>query len=139
MALFHRNVIVIDVSGESVLLSPRLLCQNMSQSRLVTSTEGGDGKIHHAKDWGKFRMTEHNKQSQEVGLQENLWPPCVSLKQLGRIRVYEKEEKAHIHMHRHTMIRGKNPNACNGQWNNCSYIVQINCLQTWNNVFFTTR
>lgn len=68
MALLHRNVIVIDVPGERVLLSPLLLHQNMSQSRLVTFTEGGDGKIHHVKDWGKFRMTEHNKQSQEVGL-----------------------------------------------------------------------
>lgn len=76
MALFHRNVIVIDASGESVLLSPLLLCQNMSQSRLVTSTEGGDGKIHHAKESGKFRMTEHNKQSQEVGSQKNLWLLC---------------------------------------------------------------
>ena len=97
MALFHGNVFVIDASGELVLLSPLLLCQNMSQSRLVTFTEGGDGKIHHAKEWDKFRMTEHNKQGQEVGSQKNLWPLCVSLKQLGRIRVYEKEENAHTH------------------------------------------
>ena len=68
MALFHRNVIMIDASGELALLSPLLLRQNMSQSRLVTFTEGGDGKIHHAKERGKFRMTEHNKQSQEVDL-----------------------------------------------------------------------
>lgn len=107
MALFHRNVIVIDASRELVLLSPLLLNQNMSQSRLVTFTKGGNGKAHHAKEWGKFRMTDHNKQSQEVGSQRHLWPLCVSFKQLGRIRVYEKEEKAHIHMHRPKMIRGK--------------------------------
>ena len=40
MALFHRNVTVIDASGELALLSPPLLRQNVSQSRLVTSTEG---------------------------------------------------------------------------------------------------
>lgn len=54
-------------------------------------------------------MTEHNKQSQEVGSRRHLWPLCVSAKQLGRIRVYEKEEKAHIHMHRPKMIRERNP------------------------------
>lgn len=36
MAPFHRNVTVIDASGELVLLSPLLLRQNMSQSRSVT-------------------------------------------------------------------------------------------------------
>lgn len=90
IALLHRNVIVIDASRDLLLLSPLLLCQNISQSRLVTCTAGGDGKIHHAKEWGKFRMTENNKQTQEVGSQEHLWPLCVSLKQLGKIRVYEK-------------------------------------------------
>ncbi len=76
MALFHRNVIVIDASGELVLLSPLLLRQTMSQSRLVTFIKGGDGKEYHAKEWGKFRMTEHNKQSQEVGLLRHLRPLC---------------------------------------------------------------
>lgn len=41
MALFHRNAAVIDSSGEPVLLSPPLPCQNMSQSRLVTFTKVG--------------------------------------------------------------------------------------------------
>lgn len=50
MALFHRNATMIDASREQVLLSPLLLCQKMSQSRLVTFTKGGDGKIHHAKE-----------------------------------------------------------------------------------------
>lgn len=45
VALFHRNAAVIDLSGERVLLSPLLLCQNMSQSRLVTFTKGGRGGI----------------------------------------------------------------------------------------------
>lgn len=48
MALFHRNAAVIDSSGEQALLSPLLLCQNMSQSRLVTFTKGGGA--HHAKE-----------------------------------------------------------------------------------------
>lgn len=52
-------------------------------------------------------MTDHNKQSQEVGLGRKPWPLCVSFKQLGRIRVYEEEEKekAQIHMHGRKMIR----------------------------------
>lgn len=83
MALLCRNVIVIDVPGERVLLSPLLLHQNMSQSRL------GDWKIHHVREWGKFRMTEHNKQSQEVGLQKNVWLLCAVLKQLKRIKAYK--------------------------------------------------
>lgn len=40
------------------------------------------------------------------------------------------------HILRYKMIRGKKPNACNGQWNNHFDIIQINCQQTWNNVFF---
>jgi len=36
MALFHRNVTVIDVSEDLVLLSPLLLRMKMSQTRLVT-------------------------------------------------------------------------------------------------------
>lgn len=67
MVTFQRNVIVIDASGELVVLSSSLPCQNMSKRRLVTFREGGDGKIHHATERGKFRMTDHNKQSQEVG------------------------------------------------------------------------
>lgn len=70
--------------GELALLSPPVLRQNMSQSRLVTFTEGGDGKIHHAKEWRKFRMTEHNKQNQEVGSLKNLWPLCVFFKTAGK-------------------------------------------------------
>lgn len=52
MALFHRNAAVIDSSGERVPLSPLVPRQNMSQSRLVTFTKGGGGKIHHAKGVG---------------------------------------------------------------------------------------
>lgn len=76
MAYFHRNVTVIDVSEDLALLSALLLRQSMSRSRLVTFSEGGDGKIHHAKEWDKFRLTENNKQSQEVGSQRNLWLLC---------------------------------------------------------------
>lgn len=52
-------------------------------------------------------MTDHNKQSQEVGSGRKPWPLCVSFKQLGRIRVYEEEEKekGQIHMHGRKMIR----------------------------------
>lgn len=89
-------------------------------------------------------MTDHNKQSQEVGSGRKPWPLCVSFKQLGRIRVYEEEEKekAQIHMHGRKMIRKggekkkKSPNGCKWQGNNLSYIAQINCLQTCANVFF---
>lgn len=45
----------------------------MLQSRLVAFTKGGDEKMHQAKEWGKIRMTDHNKQNQEVGSQRYSW------------------------------------------------------------------
>lgn len=44
MAPFHRNVTMIDASGELVLLSPLLLRQNMSQSRSVTFMKKKKGR-----------------------------------------------------------------------------------------------
>lgn len=58
LAFFHRNVAVIDVSEDLVLLSPPLLLQNMSQNTLVTFTKERDGgKKYHAIKWNKFRLT----------------------------------------------------------------------------------
>lgn len=104
MALFHRNAAVIDSSGEPVLLSPPLPCQNMSQSRLVTFTKvgggGAGGETHHAKEEGKFRMTRYNKQSQEVGSQRHWWLCRVSLTAAGRNREFMRRwRKAHKHVH----------------------------------------
>lgn len=53
------------------------------------------GKIHHARERGKFRMTENNKQSQEVGSQEKFVAAvCFFKTSWEESGVYEKEEKS---------------------------------------------
>lgn len=51
-------------------------------------------------------MTDHNKQSQEIGFGAEICGRSVSLKQLGRITIYEKEKE-------NAMMEERT------QWNNC--------------------
>lgn len=72
-----------------VLLSSPLLRKNISQSRLVvlqkkTPQKTGDVKTFHGNERGKFRLTDHNKQSQEVGSRSTTQPPCVAFKTAGK-------------------------------------------------------
>lgn len=80
--------VFVSVAGRVVvvLLSSPLPRKNISQSRLVVlqKKKEGDVKTFHGNERGKFRVTDHNKQSQEVGSRSTTQPPCVAFKTAGK-------------------------------------------------------
>lgn len=106
--LFCRNVTVMDVSADLLLLSPPLLRQNMSRSRLHFQGEG----------MGKYITPKRriNLEWQKItNKARKLWPLRVSVKQLGGIRLYRRKNKIllyflHYKAHLKVLIKKKRKN-----------------------------